>query len=178
MELQFRGSRPYKVWPISPQITSLKFGSIPNRTKLYVLKTQTQLYNRVYILIFSQSSWFSGNSADAIQMAKKAFDGALAELDSLPEDTYKDSTLIMQLIRDSLTMWQKTDQEQYWVECSSSVVTLTILLGFTGLHKSKLEDVINSTSRAKKIKNLSFKKQVFSKKDAGFTITSLYHRGA
>uniref|UniRef100_A0A8C2N3S3 Tyrosine 3-monooxygenase/tryptophan 5-monooxygenase activation protein theta n=1 Tax=Cricetulus griseus TaxID=10029 RepID=A0A8C2N3S3_CRIGR len=34
-----------------------------------------------------------------------AFDEAIAELDTLNEDSYKDSTLIMQLLRDNLTLW-------------------------------------------------------------------------
>lgn len=34
----------------------------------------------------------------------KAFDEAIAELDTLNEDSYKDSTLIMQLLRDNLTV--------------------------------------------------------------------------
>ncbi|KAF5808764.1 putative 14-3-3 protein [Helianthus annuus] len=34
-----------------------------------------------------------------------AFDEAIAELDTLGEDSYKDSTLIMQLIHDNLTLW-------------------------------------------------------------------------
>lgn len=41
----------------------------------------------------------------ACSLAKKAFDDAIAELDSLQEDNYKDSTLIMQLLRDNLTLW-------------------------------------------------------------------------
>eukprot|EP00798_Chlamydomonas_sp_ICE-L_P030841 gene30841-35880_t len=41
----------------------------------------------------------------ACHLAKQAFDGAIAELDSLGEDSYKDSTLIMQLLRDNLTLW-------------------------------------------------------------------------
>ena len=41
----------------------------------------------------------------ACDLAKQAFDDAIAELDTLPEDSYKDSTLIMQLLRDNLTLW-------------------------------------------------------------------------
>ena len=39
------------------------------------------------------------------RLAKTAFDDAIAELDSLSEESYKDSTLIMQLLRDNLTLW-------------------------------------------------------------------------
>lgn len=39
------------------------------------------------------------------RLAKEAFDDAIAELDSLSEESYKDSTLIMQLLRDNLTLW-------------------------------------------------------------------------
>lgn len=46
------------------------------------------------------------NSPDrACQLAKNAFDDAIAELDTLSEESYKDSTLIMQLLRDNLTLW-------------------------------------------------------------------------
>lgn len=41
----------------------------------------------------------------ACHLAKQAFDDAIAELDTLNEDSYKDSTLIMQLLRDNLTLW-------------------------------------------------------------------------
>merc|ERR1711898_43539 len=46
-----------------------------------------------------------GNPEEACKMARTAFEDAMAELDSVSEDSYKDSTLIMQLLRDNLTLW-------------------------------------------------------------------------
>ncbi|XP_071952647.1 14-3-3 protein zeta-like isoform X1 [Antedon mediterranea] len=45
------------------------------------------------------------DSDKACGLAKEAFDNAIADLDNLKEDSYKDSTLIMQLLRDNLTLW-------------------------------------------------------------------------
>ncbi|XP_041843628.1 14-3-3 protein zeta-like [Melanotaenia boesemani] len=47
---------------------------------------------------------------EACQLAKQAFDDAIAELDTLSEESYKDSTLIMQLLRDNLTLWTSDNQ--------------------------------------------------------------------
>jgi len=44
-------------------------------------------------------------------LAKSAFDEAVTELDSLGEEEYKESTLIMQLLRDNLTLWTEDLQE-------------------------------------------------------------------
>merc|ERR1712054_85390 len=49
-------------------------------------------------------------SEEACSLAKQAFDDAIAELDTLDEESYKDSTLIMQLLRDNLTLWT-SDQD-------------------------------------------------------------------
>merc|ERR1712018_446413 len=45
------------------------------------------------------------DSKKACDLAKKAFDDAIQKLDTLNDANYKDSTLIMQLLRDNLTLW-------------------------------------------------------------------------
>ncbi len=40
----------------------------------------------------------------ACSLAKAAFDTAISEVDTIKDETYKDSTLIMQLLRDNLTV--------------------------------------------------------------------------
>merc|ERR1712046_371669 len=50
------------------------------------------------------------NPDEACKMARTAFEDAIAELDNVAEESYKDSTLIMQLLRDNLTLWT-SDQE-------------------------------------------------------------------
>merc|ERR1712025_170381 len=49
---------------------------------------------------------------NACNLAKHAFDDAIAELDTLSEESYKDSTLIMQLLRDNLTLWTSDMQAE------------------------------------------------------------------
>jgi len=46
----------------------------------------------------------------ACELAKDAFDTAISKLDSLQEADYKDSTLIMQLLRDNLTLWTSNSE--------------------------------------------------------------------
>lgn len=48
----------------------------------------------------------------ACELAKSAFDQAIEKLDSLNDASYKDSTLIMQLLRDNLTIWSKEDEPE------------------------------------------------------------------
>ncbi|CAN4114850.1 unnamed protein product [Withania somnifera] len=52
-------------------------------------------------------------SEKACSMAKQAFEEAIAELDTLGEESYKDSTLIMQLLRDNLTLWTSDMQRGF-----------------------------------------------------------------
>lgn len=71
------------------------------------------------------------NSPDrACRLAKAAFDDAIAELDTLSEESYKDSTLIMQLLRDNLTLWTSDMQAEEG----------------EGEKKEKVEDVENAAA--------------------------------
>ena len=46
-----------------------------------------------------------GNPETACDLAKTAYDEALVQLDSLSEESYKESTMIMKLLHDNLTLW-------------------------------------------------------------------------
>jgi len=46
----------------------------------------------------------------ACDLAKNAFDDAISKLDKLQTNEYKDSTLIMQLLRDNLTLWTSNEE--------------------------------------------------------------------
>lgn len=48
----------------------------------------------------------------ARDMAKNAFDNAISKLDKIDEVDYKDSTLIMQLLKDNLTLWASNESDQ------------------------------------------------------------------
>ncbi|KAK7335079.1 hypothetical protein PHAVU_005G066600 [Phaseolus vulgaris] len=48
----------------------------------------------------------------ACHLAKQAFDDAVSELDTLNEESYKDGTLILQLLRDNLTLWTSDIPEE------------------------------------------------------------------
>merc|ERR1719491_1403944 len=47
----------------------------------------------------------------ACELAKKSFDAAIEKLDTLNDASYKDSTLIMQLLRDNLTLWTSNETD-------------------------------------------------------------------
>lgn len=63
-------------------------------------------------LNFSVYYYEIANSPEtACKLAKNAFDQAMTELDQTNEETYKDSTLIMQLLRDNLSLWRTSDDD-------------------------------------------------------------------
>merc|ERR1712001_161241 len=89
-------------------------GDVENSQKSYqeafdIAKAKMQTTHPIRLglaLNFSVFYYEILNSPDrACHLAKQAFDDAIAELDTLNEDSYKDSTLIMQLLRDNLTLW-------------------------------------------------------------------------
>merc|ERR1712027_258780 len=49
---------------------------------------------------------------EACKLAKEAFDAAIEKLDTLNDASYKDSTLIMQLLRDNLTLWTSEENDE------------------------------------------------------------------
>ena len=52
------------------------------------------------------------DAAKACKMAKQAFDQAIADIESIDEDHYRDSTTIMQLLRDNLTLWTNEMEDE------------------------------------------------------------------
>jgi hypothetical protein len=58
----------------------------------------------------------------ACELAKSAFDTAVTRLENLTEEEYKDATLIMQLLRDNLTLWQSENDDEPPVENDGTTV--------------------------------------------------------
>ncbi|XP_034016192.1 14-3-3-like protein [Thalassophryne amazonica] len=54
----------------------------------------------------------ANNPEEACKLAKEAFDDALKGMDSQTSESAKDSTLIMQLLRDNLTLWGSQEQAE------------------------------------------------------------------
>lgn len=71
----------------------------------------------------------------ACHLAKEAFDEAISELDSLNEESYKDSTLILQLLRDNLTLWTSDIPEEGGDDRSvleSILINYNVLMSYSG----------------------------------------------
>ena len=52
-----------------------------------------------------------GKPTNACKLAKSAFDLAISQLESLNDDMYKESATLLQLLRDNITLWEKTDKD-------------------------------------------------------------------
>ena len=52
-----------------------------------------------------------GEKLKAIFLAREAFEEAIAKIDSVPTECYKDATLIMQLLRDNVAVWSAADND-------------------------------------------------------------------
>jgi 14-3-3 protein epsilon len=64
------------------------------------------------------------NSPDrACHLAKQAFNDGIAGLDTVSEESYKDSTLIMQLLRDNLTIWTSDMIDSGQFLCSTQFIS-------------------------------------------------------
>lgn len=74
---------------------------IANASLPYTNPTRLGLYLNYSVFCFE----ILNEKTKAVNMGKEAFDHAIAELDNLTEESYKDSTLIMQLLRDNLSLW-------------------------------------------------------------------------
>lgn len=53
-----------------------------------------------------------GDHEKACALAKSSFDEAATKLETLQDNDYKDSTLIMQLLRDNLSLWTQANDEE------------------------------------------------------------------
>jgi len=51
-----------------------------------------------------------GEELKATTLAQSSFDNAIDDIDKLSEEAYRDSTLIMQLIKDNLGLWAEAAQ--------------------------------------------------------------------
>lgn len=54
---------------------------------------------------------------EATEISKNAFDDAISKIECLDDDTYRDVTMILQLIRDNLMMWA---EEQEKINCKAN----------------------------------------------------------
>ncbi|KAH0933048.1 hypothetical protein HID58_010165, partial [Brassica napus] len=82
----------------------------------------------------------------ACHLAKEAFDEAISELDSLNEESYKDSTLILQLLRDNLTLWTSDIPEEGGDDRS---VLESILINYNVLMSCSADDAHKTNGSAK-----------------------------
>eukprot|EP00917_Polyrhabdina_sp_WS-2016_P020176 GHVP01043204.1.p1 GENE.GHVP01043204.1~~GHVP01043204.1.p1 ORF type:complete len:248 (+),score=44.72 GHVP01043204.1:3-746(+) len=52
-----------------------------------------------------------GDNQTAVDIAKKTFEAAVKDLEGIHDEVYKDSTLILQLMRDNLNLWESISHD-------------------------------------------------------------------
>jgi 14-3-3 protein epsilon len=106
-------TRPTRFVPVQPILVHATHADSSSQSATDVAQTELTPTHPIRLglaLNFSVFYYEILNSPDrACHLAKQAFDDAIAELDSLSEESYRDSTLIMQLLRDNLTLWTSSD---------------------------------------------------------------------
>ncbi|XP_064648518.1 14-3-3 protein zeta-like [Lineus longissimus] len=72
-------------------------------------------YIRLGLALNFSTYWYdiAGSRHEACKMARRAFDDAIPELTRLDEViSYKETALILQLLRDNLTLWMNEEEEE------------------------------------------------------------------
>jgi 14-3-3 protein epsilon len=108
-------------------------------------------------LNFSVFYWeIMGFKDRARQVAKAAFDDAMAEFEKMGERDHKESTLILELIRENLDLWKRHDGELVYFPNGDSDNGELLLSNGSFASESKTFKVKNGTSR----KSKTFKKSI------------------
>lgn len=84
------------------------------------------------------------NPEKACNMARAAFDEAISDLDNVEDEDYKDATLIMQLLRDNLTLWtsELIDEDgPKWPDSNSGTLHLKITFVINNYVLNKLNQL-------------------------------------
>ena len=96
------------------QLNTVKNGALENYQLAQTTSESLNACNPIRLGLALNFSVFQhevlNNPDEACKLARTAFEDAIAELDNVAEDSYKDSTLFMQLLRDNLILWT-SDQE-------------------------------------------------------------------
>jgi 14-3-3 protein epsilon len=88
-----------------------------------------------------------GNHIDAIKIAKNAFDQSYAELSTLPEGNYQSAVLILQMLRDNVTLWSSDERPSLIIPTATPVdlPQVTEAMPSKNENSNDLSSVIDST---------------------------------
>merc|ERR1712039_508415 len=98
--------RASKERPTKERRIAMEYGAVDREECVYMAKLAEQAER------YDEMVEEMKKVAQMVDEKEQAFDEAIAELDTLGEESYKDSTLIMQLLRDNLTLWTSDMNDQ------------------------------------------------------------------